>query len=462
MNKAWFSCAALPLLVCCLQAASPVVAELPLPEKIYPGLDAILRQAVQQSPRMLAQSLNLEIAENNRIAARATLLPSLGASVSYYQSSDDYKYIYDPNSGSDNYVDTKQITKSPYNVSISQPVFHWGALRNSYKVVRIQQMIIKGQYRDGYRLLVNELRQAYLRAIISKVVLERARFYQQYAREQQAIAEERYGKKLISEAQIHAARLATERAEIAMEWAAFDYDSNRGSLVRLAGLSELPDDAIPHEVPRLIVSNEAFDTLLAAFNAKPELDTIEAQTKRHNIEIAKLGLANAKTRLRPKFNAVLGLNQDEQLNLLGIGSKYSVTSKYAGISMNWSLFDGFSTKANVSNARIGVQQLQNEYQQLTSDAAIAAKKQRKMVYFSARTASIEDRALASGEGELINKLEEFKRGGISDAELSQVRLTLFDTKSATYRARVDLLMKITEFLGTINEDPVLENLESSR
>ena len=120
MKKAWKSLAAWPLLACYLQAASPVVSEIPLPEKVFPGLDAILRSAVQQSPRMVSRALDLEAAENDRIVARANLLPTLGAGISYYKSSDRYNNIDSSGQGTPS---SQVLTKTPYSVTLSQPLF---------------------------------------------------------------------------------------------------------------------------------------------------------------------------------------------------------------------------------------------------------------------------------------------------------------------------------------------------
>ena len=77
----------LPLL-CLTRSVADEVAQLALPERFLPGLEQLLRAAVQQSPQMLNRALDLEIAENNRIAARANLLPNVGGWANYYEAKD--------------------------------------------------------------------------------------------------------------------------------------------------------------------------------------------------------------------------------------------------------------------------------------------------------------------------------------------------------------------------------------
>ena len=113
--------AAWPLLATGLWAASPTVNDLVLPEKIYPQLDAMLKHAVQQSPQMVSRALELEVAENNRMAARANILTAIGSSYSYNQAWDDRADLNG----------RVRVAKVGYSLSISQPVFFWGERTNN-------------------------------------------------------------------------------------------------------------------------------------------------------------------------------------------------------------------------------------------------------------------------------------------------------------------------------------------
>ena len=195
--------------------AAPV-SDVVLPEQLFPQLDGILKKAVQQSPRMLSRALDLEIAENNRIAAKAGMLPSVGASYSYYKSKDRQSLLYDT-PGSSSSANTYTITKTPYAASISQPLYHWGALQNNAKIGEIQQSITQGQYREAYRLLAQTLRGEYMRLILLKLTATRAGYYRDTTANQLKQEEERLTKKVISEAEIFSVRINAERAQIAAE-----------------------------------------------------------------------------------------------------------------------------------------------------------------------------------------------------------------------------------------------------
>ena len=448
MKKAWIPLAALPLLACLLQAASPAVSELPLPEKAFPGLDAILRSAVQQSPRMVNQALNLEIAENDRIAARAGLLPSVNA---YYS----YNFAYE-NTNSSGY---HHSTKTPYSASLSQPVFFWGERKNSNKIGAIQQEIAKGSYREGYRLLAQEIRGGYLRLIVQKIGLKRARFYQQYVSNQLKLQEERLTKKVISEAEIFGFRLNAEQAQIALERDEFDFDNAKKSFARLAGMGSIGDDAIPEMVSETPYNTGPIDQLLAGYLSQKYPPSNEAYNYRQQIEIAELTYANAKTRLRPKVSAVLALTQDEQTNFNNVkGSRYTVASNYAGISINWAIFDGFAAGAATRNALIRRRLLENNYRQLTEELAQNAQSAVRQINFSARNMAISDRLLVNNSGYLNTIRDDFKRGVKSESDVGQVQLNVYDAEINASNARADFMVRIGEFIGTLNEDPIVANL----
>ena len=444
----WRFLAALSLLTGGLYASPPPAIEQAMPERLLPQLDGVLKGAVQQSPRMLNRALDLEIAENNRIQAHANLLPSIGGNFSYYQASDDRADL----SGRQN------VTKIAYNFSVTQPIFHWGERRNNDRIGEIQLQMSKGAYRDGYRMLAQELRNTYMHLVVQKLGVKRARFYLDFANNQLKQQEERLAKKVISEVEISAARLNAEQAQISLERAEYDLVNAKASFARLAGRPVLEDDAIPDEIPATTYAADAFDQLLAGFLAQKDPVSLEAYNLRHQLEIENLNYANTKTRLRPKFNAVLGTSQDEQSYSINVANKYKVNSIYGGISVSWSIFDGFSTGAAVRNELARRRQLENDYHQLTERLAQDAQTQVKQINFSARNMAIYDRFLVAGAGYLQTVRNDFQRGAKSEMDVSQAQLNLFDAQINAANARSDFLYKVGDFLGLVMDDPVLANL----
>lgn len=446
--KIWKLLTSISLLSANLWAAAPAAHDLTLPEGLFPQLDGILKKAVQQSPRMLNRALDLEIAENNRIQARANLLPNFGGYANYIESRDTRADLNGRLS----------VTKIAYNFSINQPLFYWGERRNNAKMGEIQASIAKGQYRDGYRALAQTLRADYLRLIVLKLVNLRGAYYVEFTKNQLAQEEERLAKKVISETQISAVRLVAEQAQLSAERAQFDYDTAKQSFARLSGTPLLEDDAIPDEVPVLTYQPGVFDRLLADFLSQKDPPSVEAFTFRQQQANEKLSLANQKTRLRPKFNFVVGISQDEQSYTINVAQKYRVNSVFSGISANWTIFDGFASQAAVRNSFARLRQMENDYRDLTERLAQQAQTAVRQINFSARGMSISDRSVVAYASTVKTRQDDFARGITSESDVAAARLALYDARISADNNRNEYLGRVVDFLGLITEDPVVANL----
>lgn len=439
-------------------AAVSATSEIVTPEQLYPQLNDMLRQAVTQSPRMLSRALDLEIAENDRIAARSGLLPSISASYSYYKSKDRQALLYNTPGGSSN-PDPYTLTKTPYSASLSQPLYYWGERRNGATIGEIRKQIAEGLYRDVYRQLVQMLRAEYLRLVILKINAQRARYNQEYTGKQLAQNEERLLKKVVSEATMFGERINAERAQIATERADSDLASATRSFARLAGLgSSFSESDIPESIPEVRNGATGVSQLMAGFLSQKDLPSIDAAILRQQLKIENLNYEISRTRLWPKFSLNLGMSQDEQQNYYGTGGKYIVKSLYAGVSVNWTIFDGFASGAAVRSSLARRRQMENDYRQLTEKLGEDVQSQAKQIGYAAREMAITDRLLVAAEGNLRGKEEENKRGVSSEAEVGQMKLALFDAQINAYSARRSYLYSLGEFLGLVVEDPVLANL----
>jgi len=440
--------AALPLLLAGLGASAAAADGIVTPEQLFPQLDAILKRSVAQSPRMVSRAIDLEMAENNRISARSGLLPSVGGGYSFYKGEDD-------RSDMSGFV---RVTKIYYSFSVVQPLFYWGDRRNGARMGEIQQAITQGQYREAYRLLAQEVRGSYLRLIQNKLIQKKTAFNAELARKAQAQAEERLVKKVISEAQIIPIRLDAERAQISLERTNYEVESQKAAFARLTGGPVLNDDEIPDSIPVVADLNEPVQHLLAGFLAQKEPVTAEAVEYRKKLEIERLGLLAQKNRLKPKFNLVVAATQDQQSYTINIAQKYQVNSYYGGMSASWTIFDGFASGAAVRNSLARIRQMEGDYRSLTENLATQAQTQAKLLGFSFRNASITDRLLVTGEGNLNYRSEQFSRGVIAEEDVNAAKQNFYDAQINACASRADYLNQLSGFLGLVREDPVLANV----
>lgn len=438
-------------LVCALLGVLPaglVANEVTMPETILPDLNGILQRALSQSPRMVSRAIDLEVAENNRIAARAGLLPSLTGTYSLYEAKDKREDL----------VGRQGVTKEAYYLTLNQPLFFWGDRVNNARIGQIYEQMAKGNYQEAYRNLAQELRQKYLGLIVQKIAVARARHFLGYARQQVALAEDRLAKRVISDRDIHPIRLTAEHAEITFERAVFDFENAKHSFAQLAGLPRIEDTQIPETLPPLAPQAPAVNRLLAGYLGAAELPTVEAVNSRKQLEIEELNLKMNRTRLLPKFSLVAGISQDDQSYTINIAQRYRLNSQYAGVSVSWTIFDGFAARSAVRNNLARRRQMANDYEQMTDRLTQQAQTQARLLEFSARYMVISDRALSAAESNLKAKQEEFARGVATEADVSVTMTSLYDATVGAYNARVDYLLKTGDFLGTVNADPAVANL----
>jgi len=226
----------------------------------------------------------------------------------------------------------------------------------------------------------------------------------------------------------------------------------------LTGTAILKDEEIPDSIPPVEPQKDRIQALLAGFLAQKDPITIEAVNFRQQLDLERLNLANQKTRLKPKFNLTIGASQDEQTYSLNVAQKYQVRSYFAGVSGNWTIFDGFSAGAGKRTSLARIRQLETDYRGLTERLAQQAQSQARLIEFDTRYNSINDRLVTSAEGNLNLKKQEFQRGVASEDAVTTAQMGLYEAQLNAYVSRSEYYTQLGEFLGTVVEDPVLANL----
>lgn len=422
---------------------------MPLPENYFPALKTLIDGAVKQSPRMISRNTEDAIAEGNRIIARAGQLPSVGGSFAYYP------WDRQDRAG---LTETVNVKKMAYSASLTQPLFHWGALRNTTRIGELQQKITQGQTAEAYRLLVNEIRAQYLQLILKKAGLTRVRYNQKIVDDQLALARSKLEKHVIAEADMFAPTIYAEQARLSTDRTREDFESAKIALAKLAGAPVLTDDQIPDVIPAVTPASAAVQSQLSAFTSQPELDTFALRNLRRQIEVEKLNYAVTNVRLRPKLSAVVGISQDQQHYSLSDTAPYQVRDTYAGISVYWAIFDGFANSKYKSNTLARQRQLERDYKAQTEDQIAALKAQARQLEFSARNLAIVEKLLDSSSNAVRVRKEDLARGLASDSDVNGAQLAFYDSQLNAFNARYEYLMGVAGLLSSMLEDPALANL----
>ncbi len=263
---------------------------------------------------------------------------------------------------------------------------------------------------------------------------------------------------MISDAEIWTIRLSAEQSHIAVERVDLEYQIARESFSRLAGIPTLTDQDIPDPAALPAYDAAPVQQLLADYLSQKEQPTWEAVSLRKQLDIEELTVANTKTRLKPKLAAVVANTQDEQSYTQNTAEKYRVNSIFAGLSVSWSIFDGFATGAAIRNSLAHRRQIENQYKDASERLARDAQNDAKLIDLSGRNMSVTDRFLGAGEGGLRKAQGDFKNGVKAEADVDAARMALFEAQVNASAARTEYFYRIGEFLGIIAEDPALSYL----
>lgn len=424
------------------QTSAEHPAGLPLPEKYFPVLAQLIDTAGKQSSRMISRNAEDAIAEAGRMLARAGQLPSIGGSAQFNPYQLDIRGdVPDP-------VVSQRLT---YGVSLTQPIFHWGALRNNTRIGELQLKITQGQTAEVYRLLTQEIRGQFLQLIIRKTALARARLSRDLTEAQVKFAEERLAAHSISQSDLFSLRMNQTQIVLNLDRAQEDYDAGKRLLAKLTGTSPLTDDQIPDAVPVIAPAMPALEALLSSYTGTRVEASNNLKVVGDQIRIEELTYKNAATRLRPKFNFVSGISQDLQSYTTNIGQKYSVRSYYVGAQVSWSLFDGRATRALKVSSLARRRQLELSYKTMTDDLIEQARSQLKQMTFAARSMAISDQYLTMGEDNVKGQRAEMARGAASQADVNSAELGLFDLRLNAYGARIDYLMRSADYLSVVGD-----------
>jgi outer membrane protein TolC len=435
-----------PLLLLPLIGRTQEAPGVVLAEDLFPELKGLIEKAVEQSPRVLQKNLELAVADGNYHMARSAQLPSAGGSFSFNKAKDKRADI----SGS---LDTDKIY---YNFSISQPLYHWGVLRNNTRLAELQRQNAEGSSREAFRGLVNELRGQYLHLIVKRNVVSRARFALDRAKENYRLAEDKLAKKVISPSEMFFPRVGVEEAELTFERAEDEYAYGKKLVGRLAGQPPLTEEQVPTYIPAVTVDLNSLSALLDRFRGTAETDSPSLQSLRRQIESEKLAYEIASKRLYPKFNLAVGTNQDEQSYTTNIANKYKVQSIYAGVSVNWTMFDGFATRHAKKNSLARLRVAEMAYETGSVQAIESAEAALRLVRFSGKANAISDQYLGSAEGGYAFRLKQAERGDVSEADVQASKANLIEYQIRTYESRAELLGRVADFLGSVAQDPAVK------
>jgi len=422
-------------------------SSLTLPENTLPLLQQQLEAAMQSSPTMIIRQANTAATLADFQGSKSSRYPSLGGWANYLRAEDDRNNAIGG---------ARPATKLGYNFTIRKSLYHWGNLERGIENAKIQTLIDQGNTRAAYMTLAADIRREFLELISGKQRLEKHRYAFQINKERLRETQEKREQNLVSAADLFRTNLAFQRSELSVAESRDQLDHALRVFGRLTGEPPLTEAQIPTEfaAPPFEQQEEILVAMATRFLATEMPENSAIQIAKHYITLSENELKNNRNSLRPQFDLLAGISQDEQDFALDTDS-YEFQSIFGGVSMSWNLFDGFATRNRVKSslARLRASELQLELQQ---EALIDnVRSLGREIKHKGMALHIQEQELQSSRSHLEYTQELAGRGEASAADVDSAFIGLQDSLSIALYIRYEYWNKLSEFLGLIEADPVL-------
>lgn len=418
-------------------------------EAIFPQLTPILEAALQQSPQMLARSLDITQAEAAYVMTRSNLIPRLDGSLYYSTNETSITEQASVRSRSDGLF---------YNIAFYQPVFQWGTLKAQVDSSKIGIEVAKKNYAEAYRLLAVTIRQQYLTLIVRKASVRLAREGLRLQQANLEVEEERLRAGRISAGDIIAPRLAVDEALLNVERAESELLQVRRFFGRLTGLPLLEDAAIPDTLPvdPLLYSADRAAAALEFFEATGIDELLPVQVLNDQIRQADLNYKVNRFRLYPKFSIVANISQSNSTNASpGFVSQVGVNSRNLNLQATWAIFDGFATSGAKLSALTTKRASERQLATVRQVSLDQARDLERQLRFSARAVQLHDTRRALSEDAMKRMRDNVQRGLGTQKDADATALQYQGSDFSALVQRVDLLNRWAEFLSLTGRDPAL-------
>ncbi len=419
-----------------------------MPEDYIPQLKPLLQTAVERSPNTISASLALAQAEAAKMSAYSVLYPSLSLGADYQRSTES--------------VSSSQTSTSSgvfYSAGISQPIFQWGAYKNSAQIANLGLKISQRQYAEGYRLLATSIREQYMALICKKILQRNAVFTLKLSKESLAAQNARFEAGASSQAELSNFRMSVEEAQLAADRSDEDYAYYKRVLTRLIGIDDLDDASVPLMIPHPEYQPPRADAILSGFVGDGIESTFQSQVYQMQLRQQDLNYQIQRVRLLPKLSASAAYSYENYTAAaVGSVSQVGIASESYSLAASWSIFDGFATRAaklSALESKRSVELQKKSYVDTTIDSITYMRHQ---VEFSSRAMSLSEVHHALIEAEVKRIGEDLGLGYASQASVDSGKLNLYSTEYNMAFARNDYLNRWTEFISLAGIDPALDNI----
>ncbi|UMB54491.1 TolC family protein [Lutibacter sp. A64] len=386
--------------------------------------------ALENNYGILIAKNNVKIAENNASLNNSGYLPQITASAGANYNLDDTEYTLQNGTVSE----TNGAESNSYNASIGLNYTLYDGLGRTYNYKKLKE--------------AHNLSELEAQTVIENSLLQVFSIYYNVAQ----LTED---SKNIKES------LSISKQRLLRAKYGFDYGQNT-KLEVLNAEVDVNNDSINYINTQRLLANSKRDLNLVlgrnvntdftvdtdiTFNLVFELNTLIEKAKEYNIEIQK---ANKNLELS-QFD--IKINKSNLLPSLSLNSSYGFnknnndgTFTYAeqlskglnaGLSLNWNIFDGGSTKTSIQNAKIYEDNLKVQKEQTLNELERNVANALEVYNNALFILNAEEKNVETNKNNFSRTEEKFKLGQTTSIEFRQAQLNLLNAQSSYNIAKYD-------------------------
>jgi len=376
-----------------------------------------------------------ERAEADLQLRKSNRLPSVGTFAQYHFQNEDF----DPPLGDQ---DSERFL---YGITVRQPLYYWGSLRANHEVGKILLQQAKRNTLMTREVLKNELLRRGLEYYLTVKDLEFAQVMLKHYADGLEVAEESIKQGVITLTNLENARQHHRNAtqnQIRSLTAKLRVEHQ---LLKDFSLPEEMLEMIPADVAEdLKIDQDYWEEAVGKFIESGFLEHPHFQNVLSNINMQEKQVDALRSGNRPNVDLVIGANQDNTAFVLTQLDDRFRQIYFAGVRVNWNIFDGKATQSRISSAQTTLAQAKRQ----KDFAALQLAQEARRVLHEIQNADIRLKTLKMTLENRAERHEKTKKshanGQVPDSELKN---SAFDFSYHKHLYHVEYIRSLIHMLN---------------
>ena len=372
----------------------------------------------------------VKIAENNKSIYNSGYLPSLFANAGASYSNDNSK----ANRQDGTSVEIDNAESSRYNGSVGLNYTLFDGLGRSYNYKRLKESYNLSEL-EAQTVIQNSLVQIFVNYYeVARIFENKKNIAESLIISKQRLERMSYGFDYGQNT-----KLEVLNAEVDVNNDSIRYINEQRLLANSKrNLNLLLGRAVTNDF--IVDTNVSFDLLFeyqSLFDKAKEFN-VEMLKVDKSIEISEYDIKISKSSLYPflNVNASYGYNNSKN-NRTSLFKTIESDGLNAGVSLNWNIFDGGSTKTRIQNAKINADNIQVQKEQVENELERNVANALEIYDNAIFIMNAEEKNVETNNVNFSRTEEQFKLGQITSIEFRLAQVNLLNAKSNLNQAKYD-------------------------